>query len=234
MHLLFELFPPRRDRKASSTKKPALKTSGAGASAPAMLPASCEQIDVEALEFQVVPGSANRLGFVTDAGEAYLMDARSGELERVECGPPLDARAGDAPAPPIGPIQTEGEGTRAAGADSGSGLVGGARAGAGDAEPDARQKSLGADGGDDPGVDDAQESRYKKRRVSPGQPAPSSLGADGTGPDRRTDDDAAGHADVDAEDEDEPEVRLMGVGSDHIVLVRSDGVWVKGDSECAC
>lgn len=42
------------------------------------------QIEVDALNFTVVPGPKNRLGVLCDTGEAYLLDSRTRELERLE------------------------------------------------------------------------------------------------------------------------------------------------------
>jgi hypothetical protein len=38
-------------------------------------------IDVDALGFTIIPGPKNRLGILTDTGEAYLLDSRTRELE---------------------------------------------------------------------------------------------------------------------------------------------------------
>ncbi|KAI9633710.1 uncharacterized protein MKK02DRAFT_38368 [Dioszegia hungarica] len=46
--------------------------------------------DLEGMEFHIVPGARNRLGIVTTAGEAYVLDKRSVEVELVEA--PGDVR----------------------------------------------------------------------------------------------------------------------------------------------
>lgn len=43
-------------------------------------------IDVDALSFTIVPGPKNRLGVLCDTGEAYLLDSRTRDLERLDIG----------------------------------------------------------------------------------------------------------------------------------------------------
>lgn len=45
--------------------------------------------DLEGMGMEIVPGSCNRLGIITDAGEAYVLGQRSREVDPLDVG---DAR----------------------------------------------------------------------------------------------------------------------------------------------
>lgn len=113
-------------------------------------------IQVDALSFTVVPGSANRLGILSDMGEAWVMGSRTRDLDLEVIPSDEEAR--------------EGEGEQ------------------------------GQDG----------------------TPADDSMGSS---------DDSGSQGESLS---DGGETHLMGLGSDFTLLVRDDGVWVKGDSELSC
>lgn len=105
-------------------------------------------IDIDALGFTIIPGPKNRLGILTDTGEAYLLDSRTRELE----------------------------------------LLSPERA-------DEKASSMLSPGLSAKREDQSDENEAKEPVGEP-----------------------------------EPEVRLLGIGSGFEVLVRSDGVWVRGES----
>ena len=105
-------------------------------------------IDIDALGFTIVPGPKNRLGILTDTGEAYLLDSRTREPEL------LRPERGD------------------------------------------QKACLAVDTGPSAGRErQGEEDEAKEEDEDPG-----------------------------------PEVRLLGIESGFEVLVRSDGVWVRGES----